>query len=31
MVTSHDIYPEEIKSGVRCKIEDLVTHQDEPD
>lgn len=31
MVTSHDIYPEEIKSGVRCKIEDLVTHQVEPD
>lgn len=30
MVPPH-IYPEEIKSGVRCKIEDLVTHQDEPD
>ena len=31
IVTSHDIYPEEVKNGVRCKRVDLVTHYDEAD
>ena len=28
MVTSHDIYLEEVKNGVRCEIVDLVTHDE---
>ena len=31
IVTSHDIYQEEVKNGVRCKRVDLVTHYDEAD
>ena len=31
IITSHDIYQEEVKNGVRCKRVDLVTHYDEAD